>query len=200
MDSLAEFDAPDSMSVLEDRELVAGCLEGRSEAWEALIIRYKTLIYSIAVKSGLLDDDAADVFQTMCLILLEKLPALRNHDRLAPWLIKTTKRACWRARARDRRQADVFREEDDSDLTSDIKDESPLIEEELLVLERQQIVRQSVAALPERCRKLLTMLFYQKEELSYVDIARRMNMPTASVGPNRARCLEKLKVRLEGKL
>lgn len=200
MDSLTEFDAPGSMSMLEDSELVAGCLEGRSEAWEALIIRYKTLIYSIAIKRGLSDSSAADVFQTVCLTLLEKLPTLRNHNRLAPWLIKTTKRLCWRESARERRQADVFREEDDSDTISDIEDERSLIDEDLVALERQHIVRQAVAALPERRGKLLTMLFYQKEELSYADIARRMNMPTSSVGPNRARCLENLKVRLEGKL
>ena len=44
------------------------------------------------------------------------------------------------------------------------------------------------------------MLFYQKDELSYGDIARRMKMPVPSVGPTRARCLEKLKMLLEGKL
>jgi DNA-directed RNA polymerase specialized sigma24 family protein len=44
------------------------------------------------------------------------------------------------------------------------------------------------------------MLFYQKDELTYVDIARRMKMPVPSVGPTRARCLEKLKKLLEGKV
>jgi len=44
------------------------------------------------------------------------------------------------------------------------------------------------------------MLFYQKDELSYADIARRMKMPVPSVGPTRARCLEKLKKLVEGKI
>jgi DNA-directed RNA polymerase specialized sigma24 family protein len=44
------------------------------------------------------------------------------------------------------------------------------------------------------------MLFYEKDELSYADIARRMGMPVPSVGPTRARCLEKLKKMLQGKI
>jgi DNA-directed RNA polymerase specialized sigma24 family protein len=61
-------------------------------------------------------------------------------------------------------------------------------------------VREGLESLPDRCRDLLIMLFYQKDELSYADIARRMKMPIPSIGPTRARCLEKLKKVLEKKL
>jgi DNA-directed RNA polymerase specialized sigma24 family protein len=44
------------------------------------------------------------------------------------------------------------------------------------------------------------MLFYHDNELSYVDIAGRMKMPVPSIGPTRARCLEKLRKLLDGKL
>ncbi|MGH9824268.1 MAG: RNA polymerase sigma factor, partial [Blastocatellia bacterium] len=67
-------------------------------------------------------------------------------------------------------------------------------------IEQQQIVREGVAGLPVRCRNLITMLFYEKDELKYSDIARRMNIPPSSVGPTRARCLEKLKRILDGKI
>ena len=72
--------------------------------------------------------------------------------------------------------------------------------EEREKLEVQQAVRQSVESLPERCRELLTMLFYQSDNYSYVEIARRMDMPVPSVGPTRARCLQKLKKLLHGKI
>lgn len=55
----------------------------------------------------------------------------------------------------------------------------------------------SFAALPERCRRLIALLFYDKEELSYSDIARIIKAPVNSIGPTRARCLEKLKKILE---
>ena len=68
------------------------------------------------------------------------------------------------------------------------------------MLEQQQLVREAVESLPERCRHLLTMLFYEKDELSYADIGRRLGMPVSSVGPTRARCLEKMKRLLQGRL
>jgi RNA polymerase sigma factor (sigma-70 family) len=69
-----------------------------------------------------------------------------------------------------------------------------------VILEQQQVIREAVLQLPERCRRLITMLFYEKDELSYADIARIMKMPVASVGPTRARCLEKLRKLLDGKV
>jgi len=69
-----------------------------------------------------------------------------------------------------------------------------------VVLEQQQLVCDAIGQLPPRCRRLITMLFYEKDELSYADIARLMKMPVASVGPTRARCLEKLKKLLDGQL
>ena len=68
------------------------------------------------------------------------------------------------------------------------------------MLEQQQAVRQAVGALPERCKDLVTLLFYKKDDLSYTEIARQMDMPVASIGPTRARCLEKLKKLLQGKI
>jgi DNA-directed RNA polymerase specialized sigma24 family protein len=44
------------------------------------------------------------------------------------------------------------------------------------------------------------MLFYQPDEPSYAEIGRRMDMPVSSIGPTRARCLEKLRKQLNGKL
>jgi DNA-directed RNA polymerase specialized sigma24 family protein len=67
-------------------------------------------------------------------------------------------------------------------------------------MERQQAVREAIESLAERCRELLTLLFYQHEEHAYSEIARRMDMPVPSVGPTRARCLEKLKKILQGRI
>ena len=50
-----------------------------------------------------------------------------------------------------------------------------------------------VAALPDRCRALLELLYYAEDRPSYEEISRRLEMPVPSIGPTRARCLEKLK-------
>lgn len=191
----AEMKRVEDFSKGDDRELVAACLEGEQAAWEALVVRYQRLIYSIPLKARLSPDDAADIFQSVCLKLYKKLSTLRDHEKLASWLITTTSRECWRLSARRRREdflADTG-EEDGPDSLSQIPDTGLLADEQRELIERQQTVRHAVGALPDRCRNLITMLFYQKDELSYTDIARRMDMPVSSIGPTRARCLEKLK-------
>ena len=186
---------------LDDRDLVVACLEGDHSAWEALITRYQRLIYSIPIKARLSQDDAADIFQSVCLKLFEKLATIRDSERVSSWLITTTSRECWRLSARNRREsAPGGGVDDDDSLVKEIPATGPLADEQREVLEQQHEVRRAVEALPDRCRELITMLFYQKDELSYSDIAGRMRMPVPSVGPTRARCLEKLKKLLHGRI
>lgn len=195
-------EAATDLAERDDRALVAACLEGDHSAWEALIARYQRLIYSIPVKARLSQDDAADIFQSVCLKLYEKLATIRDSERISSWLITTTNRECWRLSGRNRRESvqNASGEDDDNGFLKEVPATGPLADEQRELLERQQQVRQAVDALPERCRDLITMLFYQKEELSYVDIAGRMKMPVPSVGPTRARCLEKLRKLLEGRI
>jgi RNA polymerase sigma factor (sigma-70 family) len=202
MRNQATTEATDDLALRKDQELIARCLDGDHSAWEALIARYQRLIYSIPVRSRLSADDAADIFQSVCLKLYEKLSTLRDSEKISSWLITTTKREVWRVSARNRRESVVAGSEndDDQDGLIQVADTAPIADEQRQALEEQQMVRQSVEALPERCRNLLTMLFYEKDELSYADIARRMKMPVPSVGPTRARCLDKLKKLLEGKV
>jgi RNA polymerase sigma factor (sigma-70 family) len=193
--------ATEDLAQWGDRQLIEACLAGEHYAWEVLISRYKRLIYSIPLKSRLSADDASDIFQTVCLTLYEKLDTLRDHGKISSWLI-TANRECWRVANRLQRESRrmASSDEDQSDPIADIPALAPMPDEEREVLERQQAVRQSVESLPARCRELLTMLFYQADDWSYSEIARRMDMPVPSVGPTRARCLEKLRRLLQGKL
>ena len=192
---------PSNFAERDDSGLIAACLRGDAAAWQALIVRYQRLIYSIPLKARLSQDDAADIFQSVCLKLYEKLSTLREHHKITSWLITTTTRECWRMSARRRREiAPVSDSNDDSEGSNEIPDPRLLADEQRQALQEQQLVRDAVGALPERCKELVTMLFYKKDELSYADIARQMDMPVASIGPTRARCLEKLKKLLEGKI
>src|SRR5437868_14176088 len=87
-----------------DRELLGSCLQGDAAAWEALIARYQRLIYSIPIRMGLSPNDAADVFQSVCLKLLEHISSLRNQDKVSSWLTITTRRESWRLALHRRRE------------------------------------------------------------------------------------------------
>ena len=53
----------------DDERLVAACLSGNEQAWSALIDKYKNLVYSVPRKYRMTPDDAADVFQAVCIDL-----------------------------------------------------------------------------------------------------------------------------------
>lgn len=192
----------DDLSPTDDRKLLALCVQDDAAAWEALLARYQRLIYSIPIKMGLSPNDAADIFQSVCVKLLQNLSTLRHQDRISSWLTITTRRESWRIAALRRREQVMVPYDwgDGSDESIGPPSAEPPLDEQQRMLERQQILRDAVSALPERCRQLITLLFYNQSDLSYVEIARRMDMPRSSMGPTRARCLAKLRELLGGKL
>jgi len=202
MENQAGIGTTNSVTPQSDRELLVACLKGDPAAWEALVVRYQRLIYSIPIKIGLSPNDAADVFQSVCLKLLESLSTLRNQERIGSWLTITTKRECWRVAARKRREHIAVPSgwEESSDDSIEMVSTALPADQQQEELEQQQILREAVDALPERCRDLITMLFYNDDKICYAEIARRINMPLNSMGATRARCLAKLKKLLEGKI
>ena len=75
--------------------IVAECLSGDERAWSALLDRYKNLIYSIPLRYGTPHQDAADIFQAVCLDLFNALPRLRDAEALQGWLIRVTMHKCY---------------------------------------------------------------------------------------------------------
>ena len=176
-----------------DAELLEGCRRGDDAAWEALVKRYERLIYAIPRRAGLDADVASEIFQEVFTALFEKLDDIEQPERLHAWLVTTAKRMTWRAVSRElvpRRHAGD-EEEADAELQS-LPDLAPLPDEVLLRLEEQHRVRTALSTLDERCRKLLTLLFYGAEPPPYSEIAAALGTTEGSIGPTRARCLKKL--------
>ncbi len=65
-----------------DERLVALCLKGDEQAWADLIEKYKNLIYSIPIKLGMYED-AADIFQSVCVDLLSDLSKFARTESAA---------------------------------------------------------------------------------------------------------------------
>jgi DNA-directed RNA polymerase specialized sigma24 family protein len=64
----------------------------------------------------------------------------------------------------------------------------------VLALERQHLVRGAVHKLPSNCRRLVEALFSDSaEEATYQQLAEGLGVPMNSLGPTRARCLDKLR-------
>ena len=62
---------------------------------------------------------------------------------------------------------------------------------------RDQQVREAIAALPERCRRIVEMLFYEQPPRPYADVARHLGLAEGSIGFIRGRCLKRLRDMLQ---
>jgi RNA polymerase sigma factor (sigma-70 family) len=174
-----------------DEQLVRACQRGDEEAWEQLIARYRRLVYTIPRRAGLDDDLAAEVFQRVFITLLESIDRIEQPARISTWLVTTARRETWRTGRRER-VTTVSLDVEDDDEQSDIPDHLPLPDEILLQLEEAHAIRTAIASLGERCRKLLTLLFFAPETPAYAEIAVDLGIKEGSIGPTRARCLQKL--------
>jgi RNA polymerase sigma factor (sigma-70 family) len=174
-----------------DARLVRQCLEGDQDAWGSLLERYKRLIYSIPVKYGLTQSEATDIFQDVCVELLAELPRLREPKALPKWLSQVTAHKCAQLKRLTNRQPSA-----PAETIEDVADSGDLTEQVLLDVEREQALRDAVAALPPRCRQLIHALFYETPAKPYREIARDLNLACGSIGFIRGRCLGRLRTEL----
>lgn len=182
-----------------DEELVLACREGDAAAWETLVGRYQRLIHSIPRRSGLDAEQAGDVFGHVFAALVEQLHNIEQPARVKAWLVTTARRESWRvSRIAATSRVSLDRPRSDAESPAfDVPDTDPLPDEVAQRLEAQHTVRLAVAALDERCRALLTMLFLQPDPPPYAEIAVSTGVPEGSIGPTRARCLQKMKRELD---
>lgn len=183
-----------SSNYISDSDLIAGCLAGDASAWDALIDRYSPLINTVTIRMGLNADDGADILQDVSVQMFQHLEDLRDHVRLAAWVITLTRRTAWRLRKR--RGMPPISTVDEHDATGArplLGEEAAHPEDAVVTLAEHERIRQSVERLPALCRQLLEMLYYRDPPAAYSDAAAELGLATGSIGPNRARCLQKLR-------
>jgi RNA polymerase sigma factor (sigma-70 family) len=178
-----------SLEKAPDADLVAACAGGDERAWRVLVLRYRRLVYTIPYRMGLDPADADDVFQVTFVRLAERIGSLRDPAKVRAWLVTTARRIALNTVGQRR----VV--EDPDQALAGIADPSELPPEEIERLEEQQLVRIALARLGERCRRLLSLLYYpgdRIDSMSYESVSREMGIPLGSIGPTRMRCLKKL--------
>jgi|tagenome__1003787_1003787.scaffolds.fasta_scaffold20659930_2 RNA polymerase sigma factor (sigma-70 family) len=177
------MEAKDDVSVL-----VRAAADGDREAWNALVDRYIPLVWSVTRAYRLAQRDAEDVSQTVWLRLVEHLGDIREPRALPKWIMTTTKRESLRLLRAAQHELPV-------DPLTDTSLEAPDHEEvdaELLRSESHQALRDGLAELSAPHRELL-LLLVADPPISYREISRLLDIPVGSIGPTRARCLDRLR-------
>lgn len=178
----------------EVASLVAAALSGDGAAWNELVLRYVDLVWTVARSHGLGECDAADVSQTTWLRLAESLDRLTDPERLGAWLATTARRESLKLLRERRRQVP-------SDLGSDghrsvsLSTEPAADDDRWLPGEYGSLLGTAMSELSEPCQALLRMLCADPAP-SYLEVSAALGMPIGSIGPTRARCLDRLRASL----
>ncbi|HEX4863801.1 MAG TPA: sigma-70 family RNA polymerase sigma factor [Acidimicrobiales bacterium] len=168
--------------------LVEQATAGSQDAWNGLVDRFASTVWAIARGHRLNSSDAADVFQTTWLRLVEHLHKIDYPERVGAWLATTARHESLRVLRMGGRQvpngADFDAYPDDRTAREPDAD--------LISTEQSELINQLVDLLPVRSQTLLRLLSADSP-LSYKDISEALSMPIGSIGPTRARALDQLR-------
>src|SRR3989442_4004613 len=126
------------------------CLKGDGLAWEALIVRYRRLIYSVPVRFLCEPRDASDVFQAVCLKLLEHLHDIKDDRKISGWLVTTTTRQCLHVKSLKNRETASY-----DNVLAEKADPAYNLEVIRILTEGQQAIREGISELATPCSGLV---------------------------------------------
>ncbi len=175
-----------------DEQLVVACRDGNETAWELIVYKYQNLIFSVPRRAGLDRDAASDVLQEVFKTLFEKLDSLEQPQFLRAWLTTTARHKTIHYIQKEKRGKIQPLFDEENEINYEIPDRAPLPDEVLVRLEKENQVELALSKIDDRCRRLLTMLYFETEQIPYQQISETLDLPLGSIGPTRARCLKKL--------
>ncbi|MCA9730044.1 MAG: sigma-70 family RNA polymerase sigma factor [Candidatus Eisenbacteria bacterium] len=178
------------MSDSSQGDHVEALQRGDPVAWQRFMKEQGRVILAVGRRVGLPDGERDEVFQTTCLIAYRSIAQLRDPGRLSSWVYSIAYRSAIDLAKRRRSEATPTADEDPF---ARMSDHEPRADEVMDRLEVSLQIRESLERLGDPCRSLLEALYLHADEPSYDAISQRLSMPIGSIGPTRARCLEKLR-------
>src|SRR5204863_2566279 len=111
--------------------------------------------------------------------------------RVGAWLAATTRHECLRTVRRAGREVPSDEVEPEPEQGA-----GPSAADGLFRIERNAALWEAFGALSESCQSLLRILIGDPAP-SYEEVSEALDMPVGSIGPTRARCLERLRALVE---
>ena len=172
--------------VVEAQELLSRVIAGDEQAWNEVVDRFAGLVWSVARSYRLSSAATDDVVQTVWLRLAEHCGRIRQPDRLASWLATTTRNEALRVIRGTNRSTPTATVDDLAEPTT------PSVEERVSDDVTLRAVLVAFANLTPEDQQLIRLLC-AVPPIDYQTIAEMLGRPIGSIGPTRARCLERLK-------
>jgi RNA polymerase sigma-70 factor, ECF subfamily len=170
---------------MEIPELLDGCRRGDELAWEALVRRFQSRVYGIAVFYLGNTEEARDLAQEVFVRLYRRLDACTNDETFVPWLIQITRNAAVdRLRRMKTRPQRVGTPVDEM---WDLASPAPGPEEHLQTTRRRDLVHRAVARLSRINREIILLKEIQGMGLESIAELLKVPLGTVKSRSNRAR-------------
>jgi RNA polymerase sigma-70 factor (ECF subfamily) len=172
-----------------DREVIAACRRGDSDAFRVLFETYKDRVYSIALRYSGDATVAMDIAQETFLKLMSSIHEFRGDANFETWLFRMVVNRCLDHHRRGRRLMPIV-----ADLLNLVRASGETVLHQMLRAEFESSVQEVVGSLnPEQ--RIVVVLRYT-EGLSYEQIAEILGCSTGTVGSRLNRAHKVLERRL----
>lgn len=169
-------------SELSDALLAQQSLAGDQRAFETLVQRYSTALFTFICRFLGDYDQACDILQQVFLQLYLSLPTLRIDDPLKGWLFQVARNRCRdelrRKRAMHFSELEWVNDDDEVSPLAALPDPDPLPEEWVERRDLQACLQQAILTLPPKFRAVVLLRY--TAQLSFAEIGQVLQMPEAT--------------------
>ena len=163
--------------------LVYAARRGDQLAWARLHHEFDSMLRIVARSCRLSSHDVDDAVQNTWIKLHRHIDGIREPSAVAGWLATAVRRESLRLLQSHVREIVT----DDPIAVNEVHEDGP--EVRLLERERHWVLTRAIATLPDRHRRLMTLI---AGDAGYDQIGTTLAMPVGSIGPIRSRCLTRL--------
>jgi len=179
---------------MDDLKIIESCLLGNTQAFSQLIDSYKNMVYNLSYRMSNNPQEAEDISQEAFLRAFESLAHFNPSYKFSTWLYQITLniiRDRFKKKELNYVSLDTPVEKDDSELYHQPADFTLNPEQIIDKQEKAQAIQKAILFLPLKYREVIVLRHLQ--DLSYIEIANILKLPTGTVKVRLYRAREQLK-------
>ena len=165
-----------------DIEIVKKILDGDKQSFVILERKYKRIVTSLIRRMIRDEDDVKDLAQDTFIKAYNSLDKYNFNFNFSSWLFKIASNTCIDFLRKKRFPTISINKqniENDSEQEFEIRDDNYVPDMHILAVERKKALLDAIAELPDNYREIIRLR--HTEEMDYVDIAKKLNIPLGTV-------------------
>lgn len=179
---------------MDDLKIIESCLLGNTQIFSRLIDNYKNMVYNLAYRMSNNPHEAEDISQEAFLRAYQSLARFNPSYKFSTWLYQITLniiRDKFKRKEIDYVSLDTPIETGDSEYFPQPADFTNNPEQIITQKENIQAIQQAILSLPLKYREVIVLRYLQ--DLSYIEVANILKLPTGTVKIRLYRAHEQLK-------